>query len=173
MFTSAITLALLAIAAAAQSVIIASPIANGTLIPGETFVVDVDKPATLTGSQDVSVVIGLLSCVGLAPNGTCDGVNPTGNIGRVLLYGPYAPTPVGNGHPDLAQNYTVQVPSNFPLGHAILSVAHFGLIIVRPLCRSVICVGRDVLTVRLVSWSWQGTEPFLEVVPQQVIVVGT
>ncbi|TFK85743.1 hypothetical protein K466DRAFT_600921 [Polyporus arcularius HHB13444] len=147
MSKSAITLAIFVIAAAAQSVIIASPIANGTLNPGETFVVDVDRPATLTGSQDVSVVIGLLSCVGLAPSGSCDSVNPAGNLGRVLFSGPYTPTPVGNGHADLAQNYTVQVPSNFEPGHALVAVAHFGLII--------------------------GTEPFLEVVSQQVIVVGT
>ncbi len=98
--------------------------------------------ATLTGSQDVSVAIGLLSCVGLAPSGSCDGVNPAGNLGRVLFSGPYAPTPVGHGHADLAQNYTVQVPSNFELGHALLAVAHFGLIIVSLL----FCGGWDVLT---------------------------
>ncbi|RPD62843.1 hypothetical protein L227DRAFT_573361 [Lentinus tigrinus ALCF2SS1-6] len=148
-FKSVIALACLAASAAAQSVIIASPIANSTLLPGETFVVDVDRPDTLTGSQEVAIAIGLLSCVGLAPRspGTCDGVNTTGNIGRVLFSGTYAPTLVGHGHADLAQNFSVQVPGNFPIGPAILSVAHFALVI--------------------------GTEPFLEVVPQQVIVVGT
>ena len=41
---STIASAFLVASAAAQGVFIASPIANSTFIPGETFVVDVDRP---------------------------------------------------------------------------------------------------------------------------------
>ena len=89
------------------------------------------KQDTLTGSTEVAVAIGLQSCVGLAPAGTCDGVNTTGDIGSPLFSGPYTPTIAGHGRADLVQNFTVQVPSNFQIGPAILSVAHFALILVR------------------------------------------
>ncbi|KAH9925411.1 uncharacterized protein BXZ73DRAFT_103291 [Epithele typhae] len=156
MFAPTLTLLVLALStltapAAAQSVTIAAPAPNATLPRGSSFVVDVDRPcasssiffpATLTGSQDVAVAIGLLGC----PNGVCAGLNASVSIGRTLFSGPYAPTPVGHGRADLAQNFTVQVPDNFSPGPALLSVAHFGLIIA------------------------SGSEPFLEVVSEEVVI---
>ncbi|KAI1794783.1 hypothetical protein LXA43DRAFT_883067 [Ganoderma leucocontextum] len=137
MRTAIFALASFVASAAAQSVVITAPAASTTLSLGESFVVDVERPASLTSSQEVSVAIGLLSCVG-----SCSGVSATEDIGTSLFFGPYAPTSVGGGSLDVAQNFTVQVPVLFLLGPALLSVAHFSLI--------------------------QGTQPFLEVVSQTV-----
>ena len=81
---------------------------------------------TLTGSQEVSVAIGLLSCVGEAPAGTCDGIDTSLEIGTVLYAGPYTPQ-IRPGGDDLYQNFTVTVPEGFTTGPAALSVAHFFL----------------------------------------------
>ncbi|OSD07599.1 hypothetical protein PYCCODRAFT_1422261 [Trametes coccinea BRFM310] len=113
--------------AVAQSVVIASPPAFYTLHRGQGFVVDVDRTSCVNG-----------------PAGQCPSGTSSGNIGTPLFQGLYAPTPVGNGRSDLAQNFTVTVPSFLPPGPALLSVAHFGLVI--------------------------GVEPFLEVVNQTVII---
>lgn len=82
---------------------------------------------TLTGSQEVSVAIGLLSCVGRAPLGTCDGIDFTEQIGTALYAGPYAPQ-LRPGGSDLFENFTVTVPEGFPSGAASLVVAHFSLV---------------------------------------------
>ncbi|KAI0357403.1 hypothetical protein OH77DRAFT_1377589, partial [Trametes cingulata] len=97
---------------------------QATLFPGESVVVDIDRVPSLTGSQDVAVVIGIQSCVGRAPAGTCDGVITSGNIGTPLFSGLYNPQPVGHGHSDLFQNYTVTIPDFLPAGAAVLAVAH-------------------------------------------------
>ncbi|KAI0357326.1 hypothetical protein OH77DRAFT_1435644 [Trametes cingulata] len=120
------TLALASVAAAQMAVIRAPP-PRSTFHPGQRFVVDVDRPDTLTGSQEVSVAIGLLSCLGQAPPGTCDGVNTAEEIGIPLYAGPYTPQ-LRPGGSDLFQNFTVTVPENFPVGAAALSVAHFSLV---------------------------------------------
>ncbi|CDO70835.1 hypothetical protein BN946_scf184801.g28 [Trametes cinnabarina] len=126
--------------AVAQSVVIASPPPFSTLYPGQAFVVDIDRTPSLTGSDDVAIAIGIQSCAQAGcPSGTS-----TGDIGTPLYQGLYNPQPVGNGHSDLAQNFTVTVPTFLHSGPALLSVAHFGLII--------------------------GVEPFLEVVNQTIII---
>ena len=89
---------------------------------------------SLTNSQDVSVAIGLLPCAGRAPAGTCDGIDPTQELGTVLFAGPYTPQAVP-GSTTLVQNYTVTVPSDFPSGPALLSVPHFVLVGVRACVR--------------------------------------
>ncbi|KAI0357328.1 hypothetical protein OH77DRAFT_1519273 [Trametes cingulata] len=140
MFKRFLALAALAASAVAQNVIIrvAAPPAQATLFPGESVV------PSLTGSQDVAVVIGIQSCVGRAPAGTCDGVITSGNIGTPLFSGLYSPQPVGHGHSDLFQNYTVTIPDSLPAGAAVLAVAHLGLVL--------------------------GVEPFLEVVNQTIFI---
>ncbi|KAI0669156.1 hypothetical protein C8Q78DRAFT_198555 [Trametes maxima] len=120
-------LSALAPLAAAQMAVIRAPLANSTFFPGQQFVVDVDRPDTLTGSQEVSVAIGLLSCVGQAPPGTCDGIDTTEEIGFPIYAGPYTPQ-LRPGGSDLFQNFTVTVPQGFPAGPAALSVAHFSLV---------------------------------------------
>ncbi|KAI0357329.1 hypothetical protein OH77DRAFT_1422167 [Trametes cingulata] len=129
MFKAIVALTALAATAVAQQVIIAAPPAQATLFPGESVVVDIDRVPSLTGSQDVAVAIGIQTCVGRTPSGTCDGVDTGGDIGTPLFSGPYNPQPVGHGHSDLFQNYTVTIPDFLPAGPAVLTVAHFGLVI--------------------------------------------
>ena len=83
---------------------------------------------SLSNSQDVSVAIGLLSCAGRAPSGTCEGIDPTQELGTVLFAGLYTPQLVEHGDLTLVQNYTVTIPDDFPSGPALLSTAHFVLI---------------------------------------------
>ncbi|KAI8983187.1 hypothetical protein BD414DRAFT_490202 [Trametes punicea] len=122
-------LASLASFAAAQGVVIRAPPPQSTFAPGDTFVVDVDRPDTLTGSQEVSVAIGLLSCSEQRqdPSATCAGIDTANEIGTVLYAGPYAPQ-LRPGGSDLFQNFTVRVPDDFSAGWAALSVAHFSLV---------------------------------------------
>lgn len=144
-------LALVASAAslvAAQNAVIAQPPPGTHLSPGESFVVEVDRPVrcsrptsryqsgshpytlpqnSLSNSLEVSVAIGLISCKGIAPPGTCDGVDTSERFGHILLAGPYNPQ-LAAGKGALVQNYTVTVPDGFQTGPAILSVAHFNLV---------------------------------------------
>ncbi|KAJ8462079.1 hypothetical protein ONZ51_g11131 [Trametes cubensis] len=117
---SIFAVAALVASAMAQGVVISAPPPLATLTAGETTVVEVVRPDSLTGSQEVSVAIGIQSCVGRAPAGTCDGVDTSGYIGTSPLYvGPAA----------LVQNFTVTVPDYLQPGAAVIAVAHFSLIL--------------------------------------------
>jgi hypothetical protein len=74
---------------------------------------------TLSGSQDVSVVIGLQSC----PTSPC--AAPDSIMGDILFVGPYTPDP--NGSPP-SQTFTVNIPAGMQKGRAQLGVVHFALI---------------------------------------------
>ncbi|KAI0366648.1 hypothetical protein BV20DRAFT_636531 [Pilatotrama ljubarskyi] len=124
---SFIVLAALVTLGSTQSVFFGAPAPQSTFASGETFVVDVARVPNLIVSKDVSVAIGLLSCVDQAPSGTCDGVNVDDDIGTVLFAGPYTPRS-SPGHGGAFQNYTVAVPEGFPAGAAALSIAHFYLL---------------------------------------------
>ena len=78
----------------------------------------------------MSVAIGLITCVGRAPAGTCGGFSTAQQFGTVLFAGPYNPK-LPPGSTTLVQNYTVTVPDDFQTGPAALSVAHFNLVGVR------------------------------------------
>ncbi|KAM5538614.1 hypothetical protein V8D89_007643 [Ganoderma adspersum] len=111
---------------AAQNVFIYAPPPQSTFAPGESFVVDVDRPDSLTGSRDVSVAIGLLSCADRAPSGTCDGIDSAWMMGDILYAGPYSPVAPTGGNAN--ENFTVTVPADFQPGPAVLAVAHFTLV---------------------------------------------
>lgn len=49
------------------------------------------------------------------------------DLGSVLYYGPYAPELYGGRTPEY-ENFTVSLPSGFPLGAAQINVAHFSLL---------------------------------------------
>ncbi|KAI0362389.1 hypothetical protein OH77DRAFT_1416647 [Trametes cingulata] len=119
----AITALSFAAAAFAQSVTILSPAPGTILSPGSTFVVDVDKPDTLSPSYDVSVAIGLESC-GETP---CSQLASAGILGTVIHAGDYTPQLRPNSS-HLFQNFTVQVPSAMQTGPAVLTVGHFYLL---------------------------------------------
>ncbi|KAI0780687.1 hypothetical protein BD413DRAFT_600239 [Trametes elegans] len=110
-------------AALAQSVTILSPTTNTTLARGSTFVVDVDKPDTLSPSTDVSVVIGLVSCA----SASCSDMAAGGILGNILYKGDYTPQPRPNSS-HLFQNYSIVVPDSLQTGPAVLNVAHFYLL---------------------------------------------
>ncbi|KAI0632536.1 hypothetical protein C8Q77DRAFT_1060575 [Trametes polyzona] len=129
MFKIIVAIAAFVAGAVAQNVVIAAPAPFTTVSAGESIVVDVDRVPSLTGSRDVAVAIGIRTCVGLAPTGTCDRIDTSEDLGTPLFSGLYDPQPVGNGHSDLFQNYTVTIPDFLPEGPAVLSVAHFGLVI--------------------------------------------
>ncbi|KAI0672977.1 hypothetical protein C8Q78DRAFT_690734 [Trametes maxima] len=113
----------LAAAASAQSVTILAPKANTSLSPGSTFVVDVDKPDTLSPSYDVSVAIGLQSCASTS----CSTLASSGILGNILFAGDFSPQLQPNSS-HVFQNFTVQVPSTFQSGPAVLFLVHFYLL---------------------------------------------
>ncbi|KAI1794785.1 hypothetical protein LXA43DRAFT_86793 [Ganoderma leucocontextum] len=118
---------LLSALSVAQNAFIYTPPPRSTFAPGESFVVDIDRPDTLTNSRDVSVAIGLLSCVGRAPPGTCDGIDSAWQMGDILYAGPYTPLVPPDGA-NAYENFTVTVPADFQPGPAVLAVAHFTLV---------------------------------------------
>lgn len=78
----------------------------------------------MEGSQEVAVVISLLSCT-YYPNDVCP--PPINVAGQFLYNGPYSPKiPIPNPY-DLPyhENFTVTIPSDTPKGNAQLAVTHF------------------------------------------------
>jgi len=120
----------LAASAFAQSIEIGAPAEYSSITPGSNITVQVDRPDTLTGSQEVAIVIALNSCVGHGPNGSCSNFDVTQDLGHILYVGPYSPAfHDGSGLPEEPpyQNFSVQVP-DLPQGEAALTVSHFSLI---------------------------------------------
>jgi len=129
MMKSIFALAGFAVSAYAQSIVIAGPPEGFTVIAGQTFVVDIARPNTLSSSQEVSVAIGIVPCAQFV--GGCAANNVTDILGDVLYAGPYSPTHHPGTPPqdiEFYQNFTLTVPANFLTGQATLNVAHFSLI---------------------------------------------
>ncbi|KAJ7143726.1 hypothetical protein C8R44DRAFT_758751 [Mycena epipterygia] len=118
---------MLATAAFAQGVDIGAPADGATVKAGSNITVEVDRPDTLTGSTEVAIVIGFLSCVGFS-----DEVCPPASefIGSILYNGPYDPEFHNNVTPFKPpyQNFTVTIPPAARAGPAQLSVTHFSLV---------------------------------------------
>ena len=144
MFKSLFALFLFATAVFAQSAFIGLPAYNQTASPGSNIIVQVQRPVglatlhlpperitdyalcfvsqnSLTGSEEVAVVIGLQSC----PDRPC--TPPSGFMGTILYNGPFSPVYHETYLPPY-QNFTVQVPSSFGAGTALIGVAHVTLI---------------------------------------------
>ncbi|KIL61388.1 hypothetical protein M378DRAFT_167036, partial [Amanita muscaria Koide BX008] len=103
----------------AQGVVINYP-QNGASVPaGQDLTVQVVRPDTLTGSQEVAVVIGLESCT----SQSCP--SPVDVMGDILYNGPYNPQ-FQQLQP--YQNFSVAIPASWTKGAAQLNVAHFTLI---------------------------------------------
>ncbi|KIL61390.1 hypothetical protein M378DRAFT_51915, partial [Amanita muscaria Koide BX008] len=108
----------------AQSVEIGYP-PNGASVPaGQDLTVQVVRPDTLTGSQEVAVVIGLASCT----SQSC--LPPNAVMGNILYNGPYNPQFQQPNLPPRPpyQNFSVAIPASWTKGAAQLNVAHFTLI---------------------------------------------
>ncbi|KAJ7348151.1 hypothetical protein DFH08DRAFT_779446 [Mycena albidolilacea] len=116
-----------ATAAFAQNVVIGAPADGTTVTAGSNMTVEVDRPNSLTGSTEVAVVIGFLSCVGFSSE-TCPPASEI--LGSILYNGPYDPefhTNVSRSKPP-HQNFTVTIPATARTGPAQLSVTHLSLV---------------------------------------------
>jgi hypothetical protein len=120
-FLNAILLSALSTIAFAQSADIGYPPANTTVQAGYPFTVEIDQPDSLTGSTEVALVIGVLSCASRA----CP--PPQDVMGTILYNGPYDPEFRTVGKPPY-QNFSIEVPANFAKGPAQLNVAHISLV---------------------------------------------
>ncbi|THH26700.1 hypothetical protein EUX98_g7494 [Antrodiella citrinella] len=128
---SIFALAAFATAVYAQSVTIAAPVEGTSVTAGQNFTVDIARPNTLSPSQEVAVVIGLVSCSEAPFNGNCASFDVSQIFGTILYNGPYTPTLHNGPSPDFIdfyQNFTLTVPSWFTPGSASLNVAHVSLI---------------------------------------------
>ncbi|EPQ52422.1 hypothetical protein GLOTRDRAFT_140188 [Gloeophyllum trabeum ATCC 11539] len=113
-----------------QSVAIGYPPAGTTVAPGSNFTVQVDKPNSLTGSTDVSLIIALHACTTNA-SGALACTSPAEEMGTILYSGPYAPqytNASGTGEKPPHQNFSVAVPATGFDGVALLSVGHVALV---------------------------------------------
>ncbi|KAH7929598.1 hypothetical protein BV22DRAFT_1029212 [Leucogyrophana mollusca] len=122
MFKSLLSLSLFAATALAQSAAIGYPPQGLSVSPGSSLTVQVERPNTLTGSEEVAVVIGLQSCTARP---AC--IDPAELMGDILYNGPFAPVYHEPQNPPY-QNFTVQIPSSFQNGTALIGVAHVTLI---------------------------------------------
>ncbi|KAF9058772.1 hypothetical protein BDP27DRAFT_1240304 [Rhodocollybia butyracea] len=123
-FTSLISLLAIATTSVlAQSARIGAPSNATEVAAGSSFVMMVERPDTLTGSQEIALIIGLASCT------NCPGPSKSLELLCVIfLYnGGFDPEP-GTGSLPPHQNFTLTVPSTFPQGPAQLGVAHFALV---------------------------------------------
>ncbi|TCD68509.1 hypothetical protein EIP91_010565 [Steccherinum ochraceum] len=130
MTKSILALIALATSAYAQNAVIASPSAGSTLRKGQSFTVEIARPEFPAPSKDVSVVIGLQTCVLTDGSNSTDCSVLTQTFGFLLYSGDYTPT----GHPDAPQgtfedyqNFTFTVPTNIPTGQAQVKAAHLYL----------------------------------------------
>ncbi|EAW10840.1 uncharacterized protein ACLA_053140 [Aspergillus clavatus NRRL 1] len=113
--------AFLALAVSSQSVGVGIPAEGESLAPGSSVVVQVQRPNSLTGSQEVGVAIGLASCA----SAQCR--PPTDVMGTILYAGPFKPEYHEYTGPPY-QNYTVVIPESMEKGDAHLNIAHFSLV---------------------------------------------
>ncbi|KAF5348506.1 hypothetical protein D9756_009646 [Leucocoprinus leucothites] len=116
-------LASLAAVVSAQNVMIGAPSNGAQLTAGESTVVQIKLPPSLTSVTQVSVVIGIAPCF----SNFCP--PPSDQMGNLLYSGPYDPQRDPNsGSIVIYQNFTVTIPSHIPEGPAVLGVAHFYLL---------------------------------------------
>ncbi|KAI9452780.1 hypothetical protein BJY52DRAFT_1418568 [Lactarius psammicola] len=125
---SFLTFASLAICAFAQTIEIGYPKHHKHIKPGQHLTVQVNRPDTLTGSQEVAITISMLQC---PKKGPCP--SPADVLGTTLYAGPYNPqfpSPTSNAPEDVPQqNFTVIVPDYFKSNRtARLSVTHLSLV---------------------------------------------
>ncbi|KAJ5726754.1 uncharacterized protein N7483_008111 [Penicillium malachiteum] len=113
-----VALAAFAGVALAQSTSIALPKAGDTVAAGSDLVVQIQRPDTLTGSDEIVVAIGMVSCPGET---TCPSAGEA--LGNLLYHGSFDPD-FGTGSYYPYENFTITVPSSFAAGNAQVNVAH-------------------------------------------------
>jgi hypothetical protein len=120
--TTFVTLLAAASTSLAQNVVIGAPTMGSSVTAGSSFTARVDRPDTLSGSEEVAVVIGLWSC----GNNPCPG--PSNIMGTILYKGAYNPqfSEPSDGLPP-HENFSVAIPATFTKGRAQLGVVHVAL----------------------------------------------
>ncbi|KAH7910752.1 hypothetical protein BJ138DRAFT_1152219 [Hygrophoropsis aurantiaca] len=121
MFKSILTIPLFAALALAQGAQIGYPPQGTSVAPGSSLTVQVERPSTLTPSEEVAVAIGIQSCA----TDAC--TSPTEGMGQILYNGAFAPAYHEPGTPPY-QNFTVQIPSTLADGTALIGVTHVALV---------------------------------------------
>ncbi|KAJ6096627.1 hypothetical protein N7486_007373 [Penicillium sp. IBT 16267x] len=115
------SLAVFAGLALAQNAYIGLPKAGQKVAPGSDVIVQVQRPNSLTNSEEMAVAIGFASC----GSGGC---YPTDEfMGTVVYNGKFNPVYHETYLPPY-QNFTVTVPASFKAGKAQVNVAHATLI---------------------------------------------
>ncbi|KAJ5710425.1 hypothetical protein N7488_004581 [Penicillium malachiteum] len=112
-----VALAAFAGVALAQSTNIGLPKAGTTVAAGSDLVVQIQRPDTLTGSDEIVVAIGMTSC----PSETC--ASAGAELGTLLYHGSFDPEFHDGSQPPY-ENFTITVPSTFAAGNAQVNVAH-------------------------------------------------
>ncbi|KAG1809730.1 hypothetical protein EV424DRAFT_1349928 [Suillus variegatus] len=122
---------LMVVSICAQDAFINLPAPGSDITAGTNFTVQIGLPSMmsnhlhyqndLTGSEEISIVIGIQSC----PTGDCLPISE--GMGTVLYEGPFNPQ-YGLGADDPYEDFSVQVPASFATGQAQLGLAHFTLI---------------------------------------------
>ncbi|KAI6043337.1 hypothetical protein EDC04DRAFT_2866349 [Pisolithus marmoratus] len=120
-------LLLVPVFAFAQNAVIGYPPDGHTVSPGNNLTVQIQRPNTLTSSEEVAVVIGLQTCA--TSGGAC--ASPEYMMGQILYNGPFDPQYHGPTTPPY-ENFTVQIPSSVGKGPAKIGVIHLTLISAGP-----------------------------------------
>ncbi|KAK2465738.1 hypothetical protein APHAL10511_002282 [Amanita phalloides] len=104
----------------AQDIVIGAPKPCASVHAGRQLSVRIEKPNSLTGSEEVALVIGLATCADLP----C--AKPKAILGEILYKGPFDPK---YHRPELPpyQDFVVTIPSDFPKGAAQLNAVNFQL----------------------------------------------
>ncbi|KUL86135.1 hypothetical protein ZTR_07733 [Talaromyces verruculosus] len=109
--------AALAITAAAQRIWIQAPVLDQQVIPGDDLVIEIQSQDSSTPYTDIAAAIGIQPW----SRGSYDG-----ELGEYLVYqGNWSIEGFAYPQGGLYTNVTVTVPSDVPLGPAVLSVAMF------------------------------------------------
>ncbi|KAI0078627.1 hypothetical protein K474DRAFT_1660246 [Panus rudis PR-1116 ss-1] len=118
-------LAALVASAFAQGISIGSPAPHTEVTGGETITVEIDRPDTISGAEDVFVAIGVQQC-----NGGCD--KAPFIFGQIVAKGDFNPQRDSDPTKPPHQNFTVTLPSittdDTGIGEIRLSVAHLALV---------------------------------------------
>ncbi|RAL15871.1 uncharacterized protein BO97DRAFT_383644 [Aspergillus homomorphus CBS 101889] len=107
--------------AMAQNAAISLPKAGQTVKPGQNLTVQVQRPNTITGLQEMAVAIGFQSC----GSGKCFAADE--DMGTILYNGAFSPAYHEYYLPPY-ENFTVMVPASAAAGQAVIGVAHATLI---------------------------------------------
>ncbi|KAI9371154.1 hypothetical protein BJX61DRAFT_543951 [Aspergillus egyptiacus] len=113
-------LASLAATALGQNVFVHLP--EGPKLPaGGKVTVQVQRPNSLTGSDEMGIAIGIQSCA----TGPCYDAEQT--LGSALYNGPFKPAYHEYYNPPY-ENFTVTIPESTAKGKAVVGVAHAALV---------------------------------------------